>query len=291
MYTTNMYLDERGYEPAHIQEVLAEIEQNFAKYFASFWKKPKKRQRSLIEAIEGFEKEQQQYEDFFDLDGLEEYDDDPSAFKGDIKKYCPIIRRCINSREEAMKKYKISFNNSTGQALLETTVNIIQFGREYMKSFDDELHEIAENVADLAVTELLEEEYIAYGVIGGGIKSHFLFCLYPHAFPNRSQNSIWALYFLTGKKNFGFEDESEFLIIDRNSCVTQQNYHYPYDLFCFYALKIFLMLKEACAQKGYSLTNRYRYIYLDEFFDHIANIHQDDIGLLKRSDEYEYFAG
>src|SRR6476661_1370211 len=51
-------------------------------------------------------------------------------------------------------------------------------------------------------------------VIGGGIKSHFLYSRYPYAFPNRSQNALWALYFLTDKKEFGFDDGSEFLMID-----------------------------------------------------------------------------
>ena len=84
-----------------------------------------------------------------------------------------------------------------------------------------------------------DETYTAYGVIGGGIRSHFLYSLYPHAFPNRSQNAVWSLYFLSGKQDFGLADASEFVMIDIKSenMKTQQNYFYPYDLFAFYALK------------------------------------------------------
>src|SRR5262249_28275560 len=137
---------------------------------------------------------------------------------------------------------------------------------------------------------LSKEDYNAYGVIGGGIRSHFLYSLYPNAFPNRSQNSIWALYFLTGKEDFGFHDGSEFLMIEADNRTTQQNYHYPYDLFGFYALHIYKMLKTSCAEQGIELQGRYRYIYLDAFFNHIAQVHQEDIRLLKGPDDNDYYA-
>ena len=193
-----------------------------------------------------------------------------------------------------MKKYKISFNGTTGQDLLIVVQNIVMFSQEYMDNFDDEIHESCENVDDLELKELIDHNYFIAGVIGNGIQSHFLFSLYPNIFPNRGQNAIWALYFLSGKKSFGFEEASEFLLIDvdalnySDKSVTQQNYHYPYDLFCFYALKLYLILKESCRQKGYFFQKNYRYIYLDTFFNHIAKIHQNDINLLKGNDDYEY---
>jgi hypothetical protein len=143
-------------------------------------------------------------------------------------------------------------------------------------------------VTDLGLTELLDEDYIVYGVIGGGIKSHLLYSLYPNALPNRSQNAVWALYFLTGKKDFGFSDGSEFLMIDTDEdhSVTQQNYQYPYDLFAYYALKLYLMLKDACAKKGIKLNAQWRYVYLDAFLNHVVEKHQAEIEVLKGTGEY-----
>lgn len=219
---------------------------------------------------------------------LEDFALVPNSFKNRVKSDCPIIRRCINSRDEAMKKYKKDFNLSTGQRLLQVTTNIVKFGHEYVEDFDHEEYETCETVDDLELWELLEEDYTAYGVIGGGIKSHFLYNLFPYAFSNRSQVAIWALYFLSDKKQFGLVDDSEFLMIDVDHGTTQQNYFYPYDLFSFYALKLYLMLKEACAKKGYHFDDDYRYIYLDKFLNFVVEEHRGDIDALMGMGEYEY---
>lgn len=285
-----MDLGERAYEQPHIQAVLTEIGKNFPKYFQSFCPSAAAANKAFAKAIKDWEQDAPAYEEFLDPDSLEEYEDDPNSFKGDLKKKCPIIRRCLNSSANEMKKYKKSFNLSTGRDLLTTTANIVQFGTEYIDSFDHKKHEKATEVDSLGLTELLEEDYIAYGVIGGGIKSHFLYSRYPYAFPNRSQSALWALYFLTDKKEFGFDDGSEFLMIDTDEerPTTQQNYHYPYDLFAFYALKIYLILKEALAKKGVVLQDDCRYVYLDAFFNHIAEKHQEDINVLKGAGEYGF---
>ena len=48
------------------------------------------------------------------------------------------------------------------------------FGVNSIASFDQKKHETASNIDSLRLSELLEEDYIASGVIGGGLKSHFL---------------------------------------------------------------------------------------------------------------------
>ena len=214
MKKPDMDLGERAYEPKHIQAVLTEIGKHFPKYFNSFCSSAADVKKAFAKAIQEWEQDAPSYEEFLDLDSLEEYDDDPNAFKNALKRECPIIRRCLNSSANEMKKYKKNFNLSTGRNLLSTTTNIVQFGIDHIVSFDHKDHEKASEVDSLGLSELLEEDYVAYGVIGGGIKSHFLYSRFPYAFPNRSQNALWALYFLTDKKEFGFEDGSEFLMID-----------------------------------------------------------------------------
>lgn len=210
MQTPDMDLGERGYERDHIDMVLAAIRDNFPAYFATFALTAKK---ALKTAVVDWQEEQPDYEKFLSPDSLEEYEDDPGSFKAGIRSRCPIIRRSLNSPASDMKRYKIAFKLAAGADLLRASKNIAAFGREYMESFDDGTHEATADVADLGLGDLLEEDYIVYGVIGGGIRSHFLYSLYPNAFPNRSRSAVWALYFLSGKSDFGFKDASEFLMI------------------------------------------------------------------------------
>ncbi|MCR6637454.1 MAG: hypothetical protein NVV82_00230 [Sporocytophaga sp.] len=305
-------LSEKAYEKDHIGKVLCNLTSNFNQYFSTFKigkddpllilnggcirEKPKQNKvrgaelSNIFDAkVEEFKVEQGDYQSFFDLETLEEYEDDPNAFKKDLTKCCPIIRRCINSPAKEMQKYKNAFRLKTGRELLTITKNIVLFGKEHMLGFDTKVHETVECVEHLGISKLLEDDYISYEVIGGGIKSNFLHSLYPDAFANRSQNSIWALWYLAGKDDFGFKDGSEFLMLDTDKAITQQNYHYPYDLFSFYALKIYLMLKDACKNEGYILLNENRYIYLDVFLDHIVKLNIGEINELRKRTEYELY--
>lgn len=268
------------YEADHIQKVLTEIKQNIPKYLASYWKPPKKRKHALEAALDDFvTKTQPKYQEFLNLEMLSDYEADPSAFKADLKKEVPIIQGAYYSHDEAMKKYKREFNLAKGVDLLKTTKSIVTFAEEYMAEFDEEWLDACETLDDLEMWELQEEEYKTSGVIGEGIKAHFLYCLYPNAFPNRGQLAIWSLYFLSGRKEFGFWDGSEFLMIDVGKNIVQQNFLYPYDLFSYYAHQIYLMLREYSTEKhDYHFDSDYRYVYLQNFFDHIAGeVHQEAV--------------
>ncbi len=290
MQKPDVELGDRGYKPEHIRLVLTEIKAHFPDYFRAFCPSAKDAKQAFKAAIDNWERDHPAYVELFDLETLEEYEDDPNSFKSDLRTKCPIIRRCLNSRAQEMKKYKISFNSSTGRDLLNVTRNIVAFGDKYASRFNNKKHEAVTAVKALQLGDLLSEDYTVYGVIGGGIRSHFLYSLRPQAFSNRSQNAIWALYFLTEKNDFGFSDGSEFLMVDTNEerPTAQQNYHYPYDLFAYYALCLQKMLKEACAKKGIALDNNKRYCYLDAFVDHIAARHQSEINCLKGTGEYGF---
>jgi hypothetical protein len=285
MHTPDLKLGERGYELAHVKEILVAISRNLPSYWVSF--APTAREK-FRDAIAKWEDEHPAYLDFLDPSSLEEYDDDPNAFKGALRSKCPIVRRSLNSPAEEMKKYKKAFNLSKGRDLLTKTLNIVAFGEERMKRFDERTHERTRRVEELCLSKLLEEDYVVYGVVGGGIRSHFLYSLYPNAFPNRSRAAVWALYFLSGKDAFGFSDGSEFLMIDVERSSTQQNYHYPYDLFAFYCFKTYRMLKNSCSDLKITMRNDRRYVYLDAFFNHVHDTHEAEIALLKGSPEDEY---
>ena len=157
--------------------------------------------------------------------------------------------------------------------------------------YDSKTFEKIDNIEKLNFSELLQEEYTVYGVIGGGIKSHFLYKLYPNIFPNRSREAIWALWYLTSKKTFGCKQDSEFLMIDLKNIITQQNYFYPYDLFSLYALKIYRMLKNEAIKNDIKLSSENRFVVVDSFLRFIATVHIEEINLLKQrvtDDGYGY---
>lgn len=246
---------------------------------------------NLARLVTPWEEEHPAYVAFLDLEALQERKDDPNAFKGALHSQCPIIRRSLNSPAEETKKYKKDFSRGRGQDPRTKTINIVSFGEQYVQHFDDAAYENAEEVEELGLAELQKEGSVVYGVIGGGIRSHFLYMLHPRAFPNRSRKAVWALYFLSGQQDFGFHDGSEFLMINRKKSSTLQNYHYPYDLFAFYSLKVYGMLKEAYAELKTSLRNDRRYVYLDAFFNFIHDHHQRDINAIQTLDVFKVVKG
>lgn len=276
-------LEEQVYEPDHIQQVLTEIEHNFPTYFESFSKRPL--DPLFKERIKNYEKEQKKYSEYLNPSALREFDYDPNAFKSHTRKNCPIIRRCLMSQDEVMKDYKMSFGMVTGRQLLDSVRLISEFGMSYVVGFDDEAHEDAAHYNDLRLEILNEPEYGTRGVIGYGVQSSLLFGLYARHFAHRSQNAVWSLYFLSGRKSFGLEDESEFLMVEPKRGRCEQNYFYPAELFGFYALQVFLLLKSSCSDLGISLRDRHRYTYLSTFCDHVAESNREIIETYTRSSQ------
>jgi hypothetical protein len=277
-------LEKEVYEPGHINQVLAEIEQNFPSYFSTFAKQSS--ESVFKKYIDGYEKEQRAYRDYLSIEALMEYEFDPNAFRRHTRTKCPIIRRCLQSPDEVMKQYQKSFNLISGRQLLDAVRNIAEFGLEYVTDFDDEAHEDAATYSDLGLEPLNEGKYGCTGVIGYGVQSTLLYGRYARNFAHRSQNAVWALYFLSGRKDFGLLDGSEFLMVEPDRGVCEQNYFYPAELFGFYSLSVFLLLKSACEEMQIPFYDLYRYVYLDAFNDHVASIHREHINTYTRSSTY-----
>ena len=277
-------LEAQVYEAEHIEQVMAEIRSSFPRYFDAF-------SSELLElrfdkAVRRYEKEQARYRAYMDLDALAEFAVDPGAFKSETAKHCPIIQHCLNSQDKVMNGYKEAFGRATGRSLLPPVRHIAQFGRDYSLAFKDNQHEATTSPSDLGLDPLNAPQYGLNSVIGYGIQSAMLYGQYPREFAHRSQNAVWGLYFLSGRQAFGLEDGSEFMMVQPQRGTCEQNYFYPAQLFGFYALKVYLLLKDACARVDMTLRNRYRYIYFSEFCDHVADTHRADINVFKRSSSY-----
>ncbi len=239
----------------------------------------------IAEGLAEFEKDRGKYQAIFDKEALEEYTDDPSYFKSTVlKNECPIIHATIhNKRAKELDKYRYEFNISDAGELLNVVTNLYYFAEDYHNDFyNKDTYDQISNYSDLEISDLDTDDYIVYGVIGGGIKSQMLYKVYPSVFPNRSRDAIWALWYLSEKKAFDCLQGSEFLMIDINKFITQQNYFYPYELFAFYAHQIFQLLKQKAEANKVYLNPDYRYVIVDSFLSFIAEQHADDISVLKQ---------
>lgn len=277
-------LEPQVYEAEHIQQVLSEIASHFTEYWETFAEQPLA--PVFDKQIEAYLKERDAYREYLDLDALTEYDYDPNAFKSHTRKRCPIIRRCLMSPDEVMKAYRKSFSGVIGRQLLDVVRHIAEFGRSYRAHFDDTAHESASSYDDLGLEPLNEDQYGCSGVIGYGVQSSLLYGIYAREFAHRSQAAVWSLYFLSGRKDFGLSDGSEFLMIRPNDGICEQNFFYPAELFGYYALQVYKMVKAGCRDRGLTVQNRFRYIYLNVFCDHVADTHRNDINTYRRSSEY-----
>lgn len=316
-------IEEICYDQNHIDKVWEEMKQIIPEYFQRYidtegghgiqdseaeklaakfgsTSKPKSKtkdtkkilERLIKESIDDFNKERQPYLDILDLESLEEYKHDVNSFKNTVlKNQIPIIRKTLqNKQAKELDKFRAAFNAAQPRHLFEVTSNIIKLANEWKNEwYDGKEFEKIDKCDDLGYYDLDEEGYTAFGVIGGGIKSEFIFKLFPEMYPSRSREAVWALYYLSSKKKFGCKEDSQFLMINADEGTTQQNYFYPYGLFAFYALRIFNKLKALYAIHGISLPTEYRFVAVDSFLSFVARSHQEEINVLKQnSQNYHY---
>lgn len=325
MYYPN-HIEAICYEDDHVSQVVEEIEANFSHYFNLYLEtedgqkilekdfeelvkkfgctkkgKPTKKidkskaYKSIVrQAISDFEKDRASYLEILDVESLEEHEEDPSNFKNSVlKNECPIIRLALqNKKAKELDKYRVEFRRADPNELLEVVTNLATFADDYFENvYNEETYENMQELKEIGFEELDGEDYTVYGVIGGGIKSHLLYKSNPTIFPNRSRAAIWAFWYLTNKKSFECDQDSEFLMINLDKNTTQQNYFYPYELFSFYAFNIYKMLKEEAQKLDVVLDDEYRYIFVNSFLSFVAKVHSEEINFLKSEfteDSYGY---
>ena len=318
----NLELDDFCYEAYHIERVFKEIEKNFESYFDKYITSrsgivitneaieslkekmnidgnikiaiDKSKLKKNLEAIKNsaikeFNKDVEEYDELFDLKTLEEYEEDPAGFKNDLKKDCSMIRKTLNSKDKSLDQFKIKFNVSNANKLLKVITNIANYVNVYSEKWDGYDYNGEYTIENLIEDDLLEqsildtEGYGLDGVIGGGIKSYIAYKLLPEYFPHRSREAIWALWYLSDKKDFGYDQDSEFLMILTDKVVTQQNFYYPYQLFGIYSYLIYQLLLERYIELNVHFPEKHRYVLTNDFLRFVAKFHEEEISELSRN--------
>jgi hypothetical protein len=272
-------LNQKMFEPDHIRTVLTDLQAAFLRYYAKLNSQPGQAVAQFKAHLREFTTDQARYQEFLDEAALDEYADAPAAFKTVMGRNCPIVKRCLHSQAKVMEQYQKAFYSMSSTEMLEKTTNIVRFANEYVRRRREERPLQVTQPADLGLAELDTDAYTAFGVIGGGIRSHFLYNLYPRTFPNRSQSAIWALYFMTERKDYGFHDGTEFLMIQEDGA--QQNYFYPYELFTYYAHCFYRLIEQALAVEQLRPHKDYRFVYVDCFLTFVTEQHEHDINTIR----------
>ena len=229
-----------------------------------------------------YEAEAPSYNDIFTKERMEEESFDRNTFKKTtLRNRCPIIRQTLQSKQKGLKKFKIKFNEADCKELWEKVNNIVNFAFDYKGEENESKYLNISSYEDVGLGRLDSDDCSLAGVIGGGIKSLIAYMRNPRWFPSRSRNAIWALYFLTDKDSFGCRMDSEFIMVNIQENQISQNYFYPYSLFSYYALVTYKTLKENFNALGIELDQKYRYAYVDSFFEYIAKKNEYDITTLQ----------
>ena len=289
--------------PEHVEKVWAVIEPNLSKYWSRFVESIKNdgetegeaANRVFDKAIASYEKDAKRYRDFFDPEAMEEYLDDPNAFKQGLSRDVPVNANTLRQQHRELTEWQIHFRSARANELLEVFSNVLDFHEEW-----SELHTVRNFVnhdatEDFGLDPLDDDESMSItNVVGMGIKSIILFNLDPKRMPQRGRNGLYGLFFLSDRQNFGLpSNSSEFLMINDvqpasdGSMILDQNYWYPYGTFSLYALRIFRWMKKRGEENGFAVDDRVRFVYVERFFQGVCDLHRDDLKTMRAHERFE----
>lgn len=317
LYNQNqLWVETICYEDEHIEKVWNKMKTMLPKYFQNYLEtdknlvannsaiellkakfnvplSPKTKQKDYsnilqsiaTSAIEQFDKKQSKYLEILDIDTLMEIpiNDYGNFKKNTLRNKIPIIRETLQSKRKELDGYKESFNLADSEDLYQVVFNIVKRATDLstLKELD---------YLDPEQFDFDDEQYTVTSVIGGGIKSRFLYNMNPMLYPDRNRNAIYALWYLVDKDDLDCKEGSEFLMIDRNPSKpsTQHNYFYPYFLFAYYANQIAQYLEIQYTKYGVKFYMDKKFVYVADFLEFIADNHKTEIDTLKGNEYYDY---
>lgn len=247
------------------------------------------------DALESYEKEAEKYRQFFDPGAMDEYRDDPNAFKQGLARDVPVIANTLRQRQALLKEWQMHFRSARPNDLLEVFTNVLDFREDWSKSHSAEKYATYDASADFELDPLDNEESMSLvNVVGMGIKSIMLHHLDPERFPPRGRSGLYGLFFLSGKDHFGLPSKSsEFLMINDKhpasdgSIIMDQNYWYPYGTFSVYAIRVFRWIGQRAKAAGFTVDPRMRYVYVDRFMESVCDQHVADLKTMRAHERFE----
>lgn len=308
IHSTNQELGEfeTCREPQHIARVWKAIEGRLPGYWDRFVEREAAKAagqkrlsaeaalKAFASAIQQYEKQAAKYRDFFDVEAMDEFAEDPGVFKQHLAKDVPVIAGSLNQRRPELQEWQRHYRASRSRDLYEVFANILDFQRDWAKNQKEAVYATYNSPEDIGLEPLDGEEMGLVSVIGMGIKSIVLYNLDPQKLPQRARTDLYGLYFLSGMDDFGLASKSsEFLMINdrevasNGSMVMEHNFWYSYELFTLYALRIFRWLQEKVTAEGASLDTAMRYVYVTHFLSQVCSEHIEDMKIMRAHDRFE----
>lgn len=302
----------------HVDRVWAAIESNLSKYWNGFLQREvadapatklaahfgsgsastAQKEQALVarftSEIEGYEKSAVRYRDFFRPDAMEEFGDDPNAFKQHLAKEVPLISRTLSQRRPELQEWQRDFRAARGRDLLAVFDNVLDFRADWAARHPEATYAAHNDPSAFELDPMDGDETMTLtGVIAMGIKSVVLYHLDPSRFPPRARFDLYGLYFLSGMKDFGLASRSsEFLMINdrepaaNGSLIMEHNFFYPYGLFSLYALRVFRWMDERMKSVGLRLDPIYRYLYVTCFLNEVCSEHEEHMRTMRAHDRF-----
>ena len=300
--SSNRELGEDGLirQPDHIPNVWSLFYSSLPKYWYSFVAVKAGRDLAHLfeKAVHDYEKEAQKYRRFFDLEALDEYHDDPNAFKQALSRDVPIIANTLRNRRAELKDWQRNFRMARANDLLAVFESVLDFIGEWREAhpIDQYIRQASESGPSGFGLDPLDDDETMFiaNVIGMGIKSIVLFHLDSERLPPRGRYGLYGLYFLSEMEDFGLpSDSSEFLMVNDvnptpdGSFIMDHNYWYPYGLFSLYSLRVYNWIEARSREAGVTLDPRRRFVYSERFFDAVCTQHQADLQTMRAHERFE----
>lgn len=315
----NKELDEYSLvrKPEHVKRVWKEVESSLPRYWDTFVTAERERtpgaklaekfggsfsakESAVISevfdvAVESYEKEAEKYRKFFDPAAMEEYFDDPNAFKQGLAHDVPVIAKTLRQRNAQLREWQMHFRASRPKDLLEVFTNVLDFQADWSREHAPTEYAKHDAPDEFALDPLDDDETMSLlKVIGMGIKSIVLHHLDPERLPPRGRNGLYGLFFLSAKNHFDLPSKSsEFLMINDlsptsdGSIIMDQNYWYPYGTYSVYAIRVFRWIHERAKTSGFTVDPTMRYVYVDRFFESVCDQHVADLQTMRAHERFE----
>jgi hypothetical protein len=251
--------------------------------------------RVFGKSIEEYEKEAPKYRQVFDPDALDEFRDDPNAFKQALARDVPVIANTLRQRRPELRDWQRDFRMARANDLLEVFSNVLDFTEDWRKAHPADRYEKFDKLEAFELDPLdSDETMLIENVVGMGIKSIVLHHLDPERLPPRGRNGLYGLFFLSGKDSFGLPSQSsEFLMINDinlasdGSMIMDHNYWYPYGLFSLYSLRIYKWIDAQAAKAYFKLDRSVRYVYVERFLESVCAQHTADLKTMRAQERFE----
>ncbi len=293
-------------QPDHIAKVWSVIDASLPQYWDHFVESvvsPDPEAGRVLtklfeKAVHDYERDAQKYRRFFDLEALDEYHDDPNAFKQALSRDVPIIANTLRNRRTELKEWQKSFRMARAKDLLAVFESVLDFVGEWQEALPINRYiqqAFESEPSSFALDPLDDDETMSIpNVIGMGIKSIVLFHLDPERLPPRGRYGLYGLYFLSKMQDFRLPSRSsEFLMVNDinpapdGSIIMDHNYWYPYGLFSLYSLRVYNWIEARSQEVGVTLDPRLRFVYSERFFEAVYTQHQADLRTMRAHERFE----